>query len=97
MTNYSELNPAFILFFPIPLLFGLMFGDIGHGICLMGAGLLGAVLFRKNPGTRSFSWIIFYCGIGAIFGGLYGEAVHDIISSKEVVIISMAGNIRRRG
>ena len=74
-TNYSELNPAFILFFMFPIIFGLMFGDIGHGICLMGAGVLGAFLFRKNPGTRSFSWIIFYCGIGAIFGGfMYGEA-----------------------
>ena len=74
-TNYSELNPAFILFFMFPIIFGLMFGDIGHGICLMGAGVLGAFLFRKNSGTKSFSWIIFYCGIGAIFGGfMYGEA-----------------------
>ncbi len=84
-TNYSELNPAFILFFTFPILFGFMFGDIGHGICLMGAGVLGAILFRKNSGTQSFSWIIFYCGIGAIFGGfLYGEAFgqHYFISES---------------
>ena len=63
-----------------------MFGDIGHGICLMGAGVLGAFMFRKNPGTRSFSWLIFYCGIGAALGGfMYGEAFGHHYFIKETI------------
>ncbi|MHA1109716.1 MAG: V-type ATP synthase subunit I [Promethearchaeota archaeon] len=81
ITNYSEVNPSFILFLMFPIIFGLMFGDIGHGICLILGSLLAVIKFRKNEGTRSFAWLLFYCGFGAIFGGfMYGEAFgHDKI------------------
>ena len=74
--SYSEIDPTPFLAFTFPLLFGLMFGDIGHGLSLIIAALLGALLFRKKKGSDllKFCWIIFYCGWGAIFGGfLYGE------------------------
>ena len=71
---YSEVDPTPFLALTFPLLFGLMFGDIGHGMVLMISGILGAIIFRKKKGLRNFSWIIFYCGIGAAFSGfLYGE------------------------
>ncbi|TFF93643.1 MAG: hypothetical protein EU544_05575, partial [Promethearchaeota archaeon] len=72
---YSEVDPTPFIAITFPLLFGLMFGDIGHGICLIFAGLVGAFVFRKKGGgIYNFSWIIFYCGIGAIFFGfMYGE------------------------
>lgn len=74
--SYSEVDPTPFLAITFPILFGLMFGDIGHGICLIIAGLSGALFFRKKKGTdfRNICWIIFYCGWGAILGGfLYGE------------------------
>jgi len=74
--SYSEIDPTPVLFFTFPLLFGLMFGDMGHGICLILSGLIGAIVFRKKKGTDLYNmcWIIFYCGWGAVFGGyLYGE------------------------
>ncbi|MBN1800417.1 MAG: hypothetical protein JW891_02870 [Candidatus Lokiarchaeota archaeon] len=74
--SYSEIDPTPFLAITFPILFGLIFGDIGHGIVLVISGLLGALIFR-NKGTdfRNFCWIIFYCGWGAIGGGfLYGEA-----------------------
>jgi len=75
VTNYSELNPSIVLFFTFPLIFGLMFGDIGHGLCLMAVGALGGLIVRKNKGINAFLWLIFYCGIGAMIGGfVYGEA-----------------------
>ncbi|HEY0087833.1 MAG TPA: V-type ATPase 116kDa subunit family protein, partial [Candidatus Lokiarchaeia archaeon] len=40
--SYSEVDPTPFLFFTFPLLFGLMFGDIGHGLCLIISGLIGA-------------------------------------------------------
>ncbi|MGB5912981.1 MAG: V-type ATPase 116kDa subunit family protein [Promethearchaeia archaeon] len=71
---YSEVDPTPFLAITFPLLFGLMFGDIGHGLVLMIAGILGGLMFRKRRSVRNFSWIIFYCGIGAVLGGfLYGE------------------------
>lgn len=71
--SYSEIDPTPFLFFTFPLLFGLMFGDIGHGLCLIIAGIVGGIFIKKSN-IRKMSWIIFYCGWGAVFGGfLYGE------------------------
>ncbi|MBD3351831.1 MAG: hypothetical protein GF364_10130 [Candidatus Lokiarchaeota archaeon] len=73
--NYSELDPSGVLLFTFPLLFGLMFGDVGHGLVLILVGILGFLKFREEKeSTARFLLIILYCGIGAIFGGiLYGE------------------------
>lgn len=80
--TYSEIDPTSILAFTFPLLFGLMFGDIGHGLTLIIAGLIGArVLRKRSRDTRNMAWIIFYCGIAAFFVGfLYGEyfGLHNI-------------------
>ncbi|MFX0042885.1 MAG: V-type ATP synthase subunit I [Candidatus Hodarchaeota archaeon] len=71
--SYSEIDPTPFLFFTFPLLFGLMFGDIGHGLCLIVAGIIGGIFIKKRN-IRKMSWIIFYCGWGAVIGGfLYGE------------------------
>ncbi len=72
---YGETDPTPFIAISFPFLFGLMFGDIGHGLCLVIAGLMGGILFRKkSENLRNFSWIIFYCGWGAILAGiLYGE------------------------
>ncbi|MFX1425738.1 MAG: V-type ATP synthase subunit I [Promethearchaeota archaeon] len=74
--SYSEIDPTPYLAFTFPILFGIMFGDMGHGLVLIISGLVGALLFRKKKGTDflNLCWIIFYCGGGAIlFGLLYGE------------------------
>ncbi|MHA1670295.1 MAG: V-type ATP synthase subunit I [Promethearchaeota archaeon] len=73
--SYSEVDPTAFLFITFPLIFGIMFGDIGHGMVLIISGIVGGILFRKREGDlRNFCWIIFWCGWWAIFGGfLYGE------------------------
>lgn len=74
--TYYEIDPTPFIAITFPLIFGLMFGDIGHGLILIIAGLLGAYLFRMKKGTDTYNlcWIIFYCGWGAVLGGaLYGE------------------------
>ncbi len=71
--SYSEIDPTPFIAFTFPFIFGLMFGDIGHGFCLIIAGIFGGIIFRKKN-VGKFSWIILYCGIGAALGGLfYGE------------------------
>lgn len=73
--NYSEVDPTPFLFITFPLIFGIMFGDIGHGLVLIISGIVGAKLFRKRErDLRNFCWIIFWCGCWSILGGfLYGE------------------------
>jgi V/A-type H+-transporting ATPase subunit I len=74
LPQYSELNPLVIIFISFPLLFGLMFGDVGQGLALMLTGLVIAKLFRARQGYHNLGIVIFWCGIGAVFGGfVYGE------------------------
>ncbi|TXT61587.1 MAG: V-type ATP synthase subunit I [Promethearchaeota archaeon] len=72
--SYTEIDPTPILFITFPLLFGMMFGDLGHGIVLVISGIVGGTLFRQKESIKNFSWIIFYCGLWSMFFGfLYGE------------------------
>ncbi|NVM45151.1 MAG: hypothetical protein HWN79_09550 [Candidatus Lokiarchaeota archaeon] len=80
---YSEIDPTPLIALTFPLLFGIMFGDIGHGIVLIISGLLGFILYKnkKSRDFLNFCWIIIYCGVGAIiFGFLYGDffGMHEI-------------------
>jgi V-type H+-transporting ATPase subunit a len=41
---YKEVNPAVFAIVTFPFLFGVMFGDIGHGLLLLLAGILMCAL-----------------------------------------------------
>jgi V-type H+-transporting ATPase subunit a len=43
--NYKEVNPSVFAIVTFPFLFGIMFGDIGHGTALM---LIGAFMCLFN-------------------------------------------------
>ncbi|KAJ1488313.1 V-type ATPase, V0 complex, 116kDa subunit family [Baffinella frigidus] len=47
MARYQEFNPATFSVITFPFLFGVMFGDIGHGIMMTLAGIL-LVLYEKR-------------------------------------------------
>jgi V-type H+-transporting ATPase subunit a len=49
--NYKEVNPSVFAIVTFPFLFGIMFGDMGHGTALM---LIGAFMCLFNqPLTRA--------------------------------------------
>ena len=48
---YKEINPAVFACVSFPFLFGVMFGDMGHGFLLFVAGLLLVLFNEKLKGT----------------------------------------------
>jgi len=73
--RYVEMDPTLVVMLTFPLVFGIMFGDVGHGSLLALLGLLLAS--RKVRALRGFSAlgvVVLICGIMAmIFGFLYGS------------------------
>src|SRR4030067_823476 len=79
----SEINPIMIMAVTFPLLFGIMFADVGQGTILLVAGLI-LTYFRRRVNTENVGDIVRYllvgsglivlCGIASIFFGfLFGE------------------------
>jgi len=72
--SYRMIDPTAISFIAFLFMFGMMFGDIGHGSVLV---LGGAALGAKMPAWRSLSMALVYCGIsscafGLLFGSVFG-------------------------
>jgi len=71
----QEIDPTGLLALIVPLLFGYMFGDVGHGLVLAAFAFLFS---RRWPQIR----FLLPCGLSAIgFGFLFGEVFgfHDVI------------------
>ena len=73
--SYEELDPTLLLVATFPVIFGVMFGDVGHGLLLMALGIL--LLSRKVhalQGMASFGGVIVACGaVATVFGALFGS------------------------
>ncbi len=67
-----EVDPTPLVSFVFPIFFGMMFGDVGHGLILTLFMLL--VRQRSTGGMRQWANIFLVAGISAIaFGILFGE------------------------
>ena len=74
LPHYDELDPTPIIAITFPLIFGLMFGDIGHGLLLLIGGVTLGTLIKKGQAIKNVCWILAACGVGAIAAGLlFGE------------------------
>jgi V/A-type H+-transporting ATPase subunit I len=73
--RYEEVDPTWLIALTFPLLFGAMFGDVGHGLVLaLLGGLVASRKVRALRGLASLGTIIVACGLVAIlFGFLYGS------------------------
>lgn len=77
---HKEINPAVFAIVTFPFLFGVMFGDMGHGSLLFFVGLLLCMIhskFKNNlalEGLFSMRYILLMMGFFAMFCGLiYNE------------------------
>jgi len=70
--RYGSIDPTIFVAISFLLMFGAMFGDVGHGLAL---GLVSIFLRRsRNEKVKQASALILYCGISSIiFGVLYGS------------------------
>lgn len=77
--RYREANPALFTAATFPFLFGVMYGDIGHGLFLFSAGLYllwnekaneGAKLGEMGDGLHAGRYMIAMMGFFAVYAGL---------------------------
>ncbi len=83
--GYNEFNSALLLQIFFPIMFGIMFADVGHGALFALLGVYGLTLKNKKLGTESFldeikgyfksgAMLMIVSGISAmIFGVLFGS------------------------
>lgn len=69
--SYQEIEPTAFFGLSFLLMFGLMFGDIGHGLVLFSAGFC---LFRYFPRFLDYGILLMEGGVSSVlFGTLYGS------------------------
>lgn len=81
--RYQEVNPGYFTAMSFPLLFGVMFGDIGHGGVFLIAGVVMILLensLRHNSGLRLFYDVRFMLLSLGFFGTYMGLIYNDFMS-----------------
>jgi len=104
--SYNEIDPTPLLSLTYPLIFGTMFGDVGHGLML---ALLGILLISRRirilRGLAGLGSLILICGLSATgFGFLYGSVfgledvlqplwLHPLERITDVLLVTVAAGI----
>jgi len=96
--RYNEIDPTILITLTFPLLYGAMFGDVGHGLVLAAFGwLLSSDASKRLPSIlrdlRSLAGLVIACGLsGTIFGFLFGsvfgfeEILPHVIKPSESIL-----------
>jgi V/A-type H+-transporting ATPase subunit I len=72
--SYGKIDPSLLMTISFPIIFGLMFGDVGQGLVLVLMGYLLGYHFKIDEGVQKLGRILLLCGLAATGGGfLYGE------------------------
>lgn len=73
LPNYKELEPTLFVAISYLVMFGMMFGDVGHGAVLAVFGLIAIIAGRKRN-VRDAGILLLYGGlVSIIFGIVYGS------------------------
>jgi V/A-type H+-transporting ATPase subunit I len=104
--RYQEIDPTVVIAVTFPLLFGAMFGDVGHGLVLALAGMLVASRkVRALAGAADLGLAVAICGFSAmVFGLLYGSIFgfedvfpallfHPLNNIMQILLLSVAAGI----
>ncbi|MBS7628249.1 hypothetical protein KEJ36_05570 [Candidatus Bathyarchaeota archaeon] len=87
--SYHELNPTIFMAITFPIIFGLMFADVGHGLLLIILGAFALAISKRMPKPGELlgyilnnGFFFITLGLCAVIGGfLFGEffGFHEII------------------
>ncbi len=73
LPSYQELEPTLFVALSYVLMFGLMFGDAGHGMVLVACGLT-ALFAGRSRSARDLGVLLIFGGLSSIiFGVVYGS------------------------
>lgn len=73
LPGYRDLEPTLLVAISYMLMFGIMFGDVGHGGLLAVAGT-GAMLLGRDNKVRDYGLLVLMAGLSSIvFGVAYGS------------------------
>ncbi len=73
LPDYRELEPTLFVALSYIIMFGMMFGDAGHGIVLIVCGLV-ALLAGSSRGIKDAGVLLFSGGLSSmVFGVVYGS------------------------
>jgi V/A-type H+-transporting ATPase subunit I len=68
--QYGSIDPTPFVAVAYLCMFGLMFGDSGHGLVLILGGLWYLLRSRTAAKDETLPWLIIYCGAAAVVSGL---------------------------
>lgn len=75
--SYGSIDPTPLVAVAYLTMFGLMFGDFGHGLVLALTGFVSRIFYKKQNNVRSLFSLLIYCGFasmvtGILFGSYFG-------------------------
>jgi V/A-type H+-transporting ATPase subunit I len=81
--SYTDVEPTLLFAVTFLLMFGIIFGDLGHGLCLLAIGLLTR-RWARTAGARDIGFVIAASGVagalsGVFFqGSFFGKSLADL-------------------
>ncbi|WXG45986.1 MAG: V-type ATPase 116kDa subunit family protein [Candidatus Atabeyarchaeum deiterrae] len=75
--SYNEIDPTSFFLITFPIIFGIMFADMGHGFIILMVGIIGYTLKKIKYRAGEYvnymlraSYLLIPCGLAAMIGGL---------------------------
>jgi V/A-type H+-transporting ATPase subunit I len=74
LPNYRELEPTLFVALSYIVMFGMMFGDVGHGAVLAACGLIALIRAGRPKKVQDIGVLLVSAGLSSIiFGAVYGS------------------------